>query len=120
MDACIVMPISVKRQYAITLDFTIQHLRYYLVQLETMTYGKPVINTSLPTGVPWVSLDRKTGLTVPPEDPNALKDAIVWMKDHKRERIEMGIKARERVKTEYSQEKMFERILTLYHHLCEG
>ncbi|EHI61323.1 glycosyltransferase [Hungatella hathewayi] len=91
-----------------------------LVQLETMTYGKPVINTSLPTGVPWVSLDRKTGLTVPPEDPNALKDAIVWMKDHKRERIEMGIKARERVKTEYSQEKMFERILTLYHHLCEG
>ena len=85
-----------------------------------MTYGKPVINTSLPTGVPWVSLDRKTGLTVPPEDPNALKDAIVWMKDHKRERIEMGIKARERVKTEYSQEKMFERILTLYHHLCEG
>lgn len=36
MAACIVMPISVKRQYAITLDSTIQHLRYYLVQLETM------------------------------------------------------------------------------------
>lgn len=91
-----------------------------LVQLETMAYGKPVINTSLPTGVPWVSLDGETGMTVPPEDADALKDAIIWMENHKEERIKMGIKARERVKTEFSQEKMLERIITLYSYLCEG
>lgn len=91
-----------------------------LVQLETMAYGKPVINTSLPTGVPWVSLDGETGMTVPPEDSDALKDAIIWMENHKEERIKMGIRARERVKTEFSQEKMLERIITLYSYLCEG
>lgn len=90
-----------------------------LVQIETMAYGKPVINTSLPTGVPWVSLDKVTGLTVPPENSDALKDAILWMKEHRKECVEMGRKARTRVKSEYSQDKMLGRILALYRRLCD-
>lgn len=90
-----------------------------LVQLETMAYGKPVINTSLSTGVPWVSLNGETGLTVPPGDVAALKDAIFWMRDHERERNDMGEKARERVKKEFSQEKLLDNILTLYRKLCD-
>ncbi len=90
-----------------------------LVQLEAMAYGKPVINTNLPTGVPWVSLDGETGLTVPPEDAEALSRAILWMKDHPTERREMGVRARQRVKEEFSQEQMLSQILRLYKELCE-
>ena len=90
-----------------------------LVQLETMAYGKPVINTSLPTGVPWVSIHGETGLTVEPRNAEELAKAILWMKRHPKERREMGKRARERVKTRFTQDKMLADILNLYRELCE-
>ncbi len=85
-----------------------------LVQLEVMAYGKPVINTSLPTGVPWVSLNGVSGLTVPPLNSLVLADAIRWMWENPVERERMGKQARERVKNEFNHDKMIDQILKLY------
>lgn len=88
-----------------------------LVQIEAMAYGKPVINTNLPSGVPFVSIDKVTGLTVKPNDVQALTDAIQWMIDHEKERIEMGKRAKQRVKELYQLDNMLENIMNVYNTL---
>ncbi len=85
-----------------------------LVQIEAMAYGKPVINTNLPSGVPYVSRDGITGLTVQPGDADTLAQAMQWMVEHETERLEMGVKARERVKECYCMENMINGILKVY------
>ncbi|QDW26940.1 glycosyltransferase [Pedobacter sp. KBS0701] len=47
-----------------------------VVQLEAMSNGLPVINTSLKSGVPFVSLDSFSGLTVEAGNSEKLKNAI--------------------------------------------
>lgn len=90
-----------------------------LVQIEAMAFGKPVINTNLPSGVPYVSIHGETGLTVEPENVKQLAEAMQWMIDHKEERLAMGKKARERMKAEYRLENMTERVLELYRDLVK-
>ena len=85
-----------------------------LVQIEAMAFGKPIINTKLPSGVPMVSLHGETGLTVEQGSQEQLIVAMQWMIDHPEERIQMGIKARERMKAEYRQEQMLNKVFQLY------
>jgi len=90
-----------------------------LVQIEAMAFGKPVINTNLPSGVPYVSIHGETGLTVGPENAEQLAEAMQWMVDHEEERLSMGKKARERMKAEYRLEEMMTRVLELYRDLVK-
>lgn len=88
-----------------------------IVQLEAMVYGKPVINTNLPSGVPCVSLDGETGLTVPPSDADALATAINCLAENKSLREEMGKKAAERVAENFNEKDVIRK---LYEYLSEG
>jgi len=85
-----------------------------IVQLEAMACGKPVVNTNLDSGVPWVSPDGVTGITVPPKDPMALAGAITKLLDDDSLRIKYGEAARLRVEKEFSQELMISRLLETY------
>ena len=90
-----------------------------LVQLEAMAYGKPVINTNLPSGVPEVSINGITGLTVEPGNMKELGDAMQWFVEHPRERCEMGNAARKRLECNYTLDVMMNRMMELYESLLK-
>jgi rhamnosyl/mannosyltransferase len=81
-----------------------------IVQLEAMVYGKPVINTALPSGVPYVSVDGQTGITVPPSDDKALAEAVNKLAADRELREIYGKNAAERVKLCFSEKNVIREI----------
>lgn len=85
-----------------------------IVQLEAMACGKPVVNTQLDSGVPFVSPHEVSGLTVPPADPVALGVAINELLDNPSRRAKLGMGARNRVTQSFTVEKMVQDTFDLY------
>lgn len=104
---------------ALVLPSIIKSEAFGLVQLEAMVFEKPVINTNLPSGVPHVSIDKETGLTVEPGSVKQLAVAMQWLVDHEDERKIMGKKGRQRVKKYFTTADMLDNIEKLYKELLE-
>ena len=85
-----------------------------IVQLEAMACRKPVVSTDLPTGVPWVNQDGRTGLVVAPGDVLALRSAIQRLLDNPDLRRQYGEEGRKRVEAEFTSELHAHRMLSLY------
>lgn len=90
-----------------------------LVQIEAMAFGKPVINTKLPSGVPYVSLHGETGLTVEPGNAAELAEAMQYLAEHPVERCRIGERARARMEEQFRMDKMLKRVLQLYEEFVE-
>jgi rhamnosyl/mannosyltransferase len=88
-----------------------------IVQLEAMASGRAVINTRLASGVPSVSIDGETGITVEPADPAALAAAINLLLDQPLLRARYGAAAQRRVRDHFSLATMTERTLALYEEI---
>ncbi len=85
-----------------------------IVQLEAMACGTPVVNTKIKSGVPFVSRDGETGITVPPADVEALADAITRLLADGELRARLGHAARRRVAAEFGLDVMVRRTRELY------
>jgi glycosyltransferase involved in cell wall biosynthesis len=84
--------------------------------LEAMAAGLPVVATSV-DGIPEAVIDRETGFLVPSEDHVMLAGRISDMLASEELRTTMGIRARERVATEFTFDKQAERYAALFDRL---
>lgn len=58
--------------------------------IEAMAYAMPVIGTDI-NALPEIIIHKKTGIAVPQNNPQALADSIVWMKNNPEEACAMGL-----------------------------
>ena len=81
--------------------------------LEGMACGLPGICTSVGS-MPEVVEDGVTGFVVPPNDPAALREKILWLHAHPAEAAVMGRAARQRVLKHFTWKATVERCLEIY------
>ncbi len=83
------------------------------VLLEAMSYGKPVIATTV-GGVPEVVTHGQEGLLVPPKSPEILAEAIDALLDKPKAMAMYGKAGKQRVLDQFSPEKRKMQILSVY------
>ena len=89
------------------------------VIVEALAAGKPVISTEVGTGTSWVNVDGETGLVVPPHDPAALASAVNGVLTNTELRMRMGHAARVRAETEFTVERMIDRVYAEYEQVLK-
>jgi len=92
--------------------------------IEAMACELPVIATSV--GGPKeiledgkVQMGKDVGILIPPKDPKAIADKVIYLLEHPEEAREMGKRAREYVVNNYTWEKNAEKVLEVYKHAIE-
>ena len=89
-----------------------------IVLLEAMAAGLPCVTTELGTGTSYVVQHEETGLIVPARTPAALAEAVNRLLADEALRRRLGAAGQARVRREFRQETMVERIESVYHHVC--
>ena len=81
--------------------------------LEGMACGAPAVCTDV-ASMPEVVEDGVTGFVVPPNDPAALREKLLWLRDHPARRREMGEAARRRVLEKFTWPSVVRHCLEIY------
>lgn len=90
-----------------------------LVQLEAMICRKPVICCELHNGVNYVNPHNATGLTVPPENAEALADAINRILQDNSLHTRLANAAYQRASEKFSLATMCKKTLAVYHKVLK-
>jgi len=90
-----------------------------LTLLEAMACGKPVVSTEIPA-VREIVTEGEDGLLVPPGEAKRLAERILWALEHPEEAARLGRRAREKVLTAYSWERIARRTAEFYKSALEG
>lgn len=84
------------------------------VIIEAMAMAKPVVSIIDSGGVPEIVEDGKTGILVPPKNPEAMSSAVIDLLKKSEKMEEMGKKGRKRVERLFSIEKHLSGMEEIY------
>ena len=104
----------IRSAIALIVPSILENEAFALVQLEAMRLGKPVINTSLQSSVPWVARHQQEAITIPPKDATALAAAMRSLVDNSVLRKKLGKAALLRFNHEFRADTFAARISQLY------
>ena len=99
------------------------HLRaeaFGVTLLEGAMFSKPLISSEISTGSSYVNLDGVTGIVVAPDDPAALRQAMLRLDQDATMATCMGQAARERFDTLFTSAQMAKGYVALYQDILQG
>jgi glycosyltransferase involved in cell wall biosynthesis len=76
----------------------------------------PVLATNV-GGIPEVVINYRTGLLVPPRDPRALSEALIWIYEHPQKAAAMAEEGYHHIRANFTFDKMIERTEQVYLNL---
>jgi glycosyltransferase involved in cell wall biosynthesis len=89
------------------------------VLLEAAAAGRPVVASDI-AGCREVVIPGKTGLLVPPEEPEALANALESLLENQAWAREMGRKARRHIEKHFDQDSVNEKTIAVYRRALAG
>lgn len=107
---CVVLPSVYRTLYG---DHTVIPELLGQTLLEGMACGAPAICTDV-ASMPEVVENGVTGFVVPPNDPAALREKLVWLRDNPERAAEMGRQARLRMERLFAWPGVVENCLRIY------
>ena len=80
-------------------------------------FGKPMVSCEIGTGTSFININQETGCVVPPEDSNALAEAMNAYLAHPTKAVRDGRNARHRYQKCLTASEMARRYCLLYNDL---
>jgi glycosyltransferase involved in cell wall biosynthesis len=78
-----------------------------------MASGVPVISTKV-AAIPELITHNETGLLVPPDDPDALGDAILYALDNRGKMDAIAVNARQKIQSHFTWDKTARACVAIY------
>jgi glycosyltransferase involved in cell wall biosynthesis len=103
--------------YAVLFPSHLRSEAFGISLLEGAMFGKPMISSEIGTGTSYINIHGETGLVVPPNDPNILREALRTLHENPGLAHEMGRRAYHRYQTYFTAERMTRRYIDLYNEL---
>jgi O-antigen biosynthesis rhamnosyltransferase len=103
--------------YAVIFPSHLRSEAFGISLLEGAMFGKPMISSEIGTGTSYINIHGETGLVVPPNDPDALREALRTLYENPELANEMGRRAYDRYRTYFTADQMADRYIDLYNEL---